>query len=642
MPLYRAFLQTVGATVLLALALACHGKGSSSSSATANITGTVMYQRVPLAKDASGVPTGLVDATVPANLVSLPAQGVFVRIYQQVAQLAPDGSTVNEWILAQSTATGITGVYAATVAKGRPTMVEVLSTFNGGSNQVINLIAEPQGISSTTPVSDRMQYAMRAAADGSAPANNNTPASVILADSIVNFTVGLNDEWWVYNPSITSSTTVAAFVDQAVLETSLPGRTPGLGTGSRVLGIGDTIAGFVNVYGAATPGGTLDLHYFPGVDSGGSYVVYDRSLNPLSLASSTYLGTLRGGPTNDDAWDVGVILPMLARNVLYGGNLTRTFSVPLNPLFPPSTPLADLSPDVARIEGLAQAMAANVLQSPYLADTQGTGLAAPVLDIRDVSSLSASQLGPYSAPAIRAFAWQIILRASGLPSPGGPANWANINTLAAARFFMAPGGPTNGAIDSTARDIEPLNVYTQINRLKEFKATTEPVDLALVFTDATLTSLGSPFGILWPRPTTGAYASFVADWGADPTGTMPPVVLSMAKAAQVNLIYPSAALAYPNVSEGEVAYAGFSLSADKRCTLTATISPALGAGAQVEVDLPMLPRTFIFTGAGGSTGALVLPVNNYPPFYHPVRLRLISPSSLQPDATVTLALTPSN
>jgi hypothetical protein len=644
MPLYRASLQTLGAIVLLALALACHGKGSGSAVPTATITGTVMYQRVPLVKDAFGVPTGLADATNPTNLVSLPAQGVTIRVYQQRPQTAPDGTVTNAWILAGSTFTGTTGVYSAQVPTGYLTMVELLSTFNGGAGQAINLIAEPQGIYSTTPAPDRMHYAMRAAADGSIPANSgNVPASTFSANSFVNFTVSLNDAWWVYDPSITSSNGSAANVPGAVLETDrtrFPART---GTGSRVLGIGDTIAGFVNVYGSSTPGASLDLHYWSGVDSGGSYVVYDRALIPQSLTSSIYFGTLRGGLTNDDAWDPGVILPMLARNILYGANLARTYSVPLNPLFPINTPLADLSPDMARIEGLAQAMAANVLQSPYLADTQGIGgLDTPsVVDIRDITGLSAAQRSPYAAPAIQAFAWEVILRASNLPSPGVASDWANINTLAAARFFLAP-GLTGTAANGSAIDLEPINIYTQINRLKEGKSSAEPVDLAAVFTDPVLTNLGSPFGIPCPRPTTGAYTSFVTNWGTDPTGALPPVVLSMAKATQVNMPYPSATLAYPNVSVGEVFYAGFSLSADKPCTLTAAISPALGAGTQLEVDLPFMSRTFTFTGSGEAIGPLIIPVNGTVPYYHPVRIRLVSPSALQPDVIVTLSLTPSH
>jgi hypothetical protein len=639
MPLYRASLQTLGAIVLLALALACKGSGGSSAGTTATISGTVTYLRIPLAKDASGRPTGLADATVAANLLTLPAQGVTVRIYQQVPQTAPNGSTTYQWIVTQSATTTTTGTYTASVLKDRPTMVELLSTFNGSTGS-INLVADPQGISSTTPARDRVQYALRAAADGSAPAGNNAPASVLTGSSTVNFTVGLNDAWWVYNPTTSTSTGVAPFVSQAVLETSLPGRTPGFGTGSRVLGIGDTIAGFVAAYGGATPGGTLDLHYWPGVDSGGSYVVYDRSLNPQSLESGIYFGTLRGGPSNDDAWDAGIILTLLARNALYASNLTRTFSVPLNPLFPIGTPLADLSPDLARLEGLAQAMAANLLQSPYLADTQSGGVAS-VVDLRDVSSLGASQRSPYSAPAIRAFAWEVILKANSLPSPGLATDWAKINPLAAARFFVSP-ALTGTATNGTSVDAEPLNTFSQIARLKEGRSSAEPVDLATLFTDPVLAQLGQPFGIPWPRPITGPYTSFVTNWGTDPTSPLT-AHLSMAKATQVNQLYPSASLAYPNLSEGEVFYGGFNLTADRPCTLTATIAPPLvGADSRLEVDLPMMPRTFTFTGSGGATAAMVLPVNGTPPYFHPVRIRLVSPSTLQPDVTVTLVFNPSN
>jgi hypothetical protein len=263
------------------------------------------------------------------------------------------------------------------------------------------------------------------------------------------------------------------------------------------------------------------------------------------------------------------------------------------------------------------------------------------VDIRDLSGLSPAQLNPYSAPAIRAFAWQVILLASNLPSPGTPSDWANINTLAAARFFLA-GGLTGTTTNGTSADIEPLNIYSQINRLKEGKSSAEPADLAAVFTTAVLTNLGTRFGIPWPRPTTGPYTSFLANWGTDPTGSLPPLVLSMANATQVKVPYPTATLAYPNVSNGEVFYTGFSLTADKPCTLTASITPALQAGAQVVVDLPLLPRTFTFSGSGGTTDPLVLPVNNLVPYYHPVRIRLLSPSVLQPDVTVTLSITPSH
>ena len=114
----------------------------------------------------------------------------------------------------------------------------------------------------------------------------------------------------------------------------------------------------------------------------------------------------------------------------------------------------------------------------------------------------------------------------------------------------------------------------------------------------------------------------------------------MARATQVTQPYPGPTLAYPNLSEGEVFYTGFNLTADKPCTLTAAITPALGAGVQLEVDLPRLPRTFTFTGTGGTTEPLVLPVNGTVPFYHPLRIRLLSPTVLQPDVTLTLTITP--
>lgn len=641
MSLPRISLQTLGATVLLALALACGGKSGGSSTTTSTsvtITGAVTYKRLPLAKDASGLPTGLKEA-IPANLTSLPARGVVMRAYQQIEQTKPDGSKILVWTIARTGVTDSSGNYTLSVIKDRPTLVEVISSFSGGSDSLINLVAEPDGINSSTVALDRLRYALRKAADGTSPANINAPRSTITADAVVNFSVDLNDVWWLVNPAFNLASTEAPMTELAVAETSLPGRTAGLGSGSRILGIGDTIATFVATYGAATPGATLDFHYWPGrSEPRGSFVEYDRALFPQAYDTSTgkihYFGSIRAGAANDDAWDEGVILPMLGRNLLYASNLGRTFSIAFNPLVPPGAAQDDLTPDMARIEGLADAMAANILKSPYLADTQGTGLAAPLLDIRDISGLPSDRLTPFSAPAIRAFAWEIILKANGLPSPGVNTDWAAINPLAVPRFFRAPGSPTKAATGTAAaRDLEPLSIYNQFDRLKEIKTTTEPADLAAIFTDAVLTTLATPFGITWPRPTTGPYASFISDWGTDPTSSFPPVTLSMAKAAQVNGTYP-------NLSRGELFYAGFNLNADKRCTLAATISPALGAGASIEVDMPWTLRTLSFTGAGGTTEALVIPVNNTAPYYHPLRLRLKSPATIQPDVVVTLALIP--
>ena len=641
MPLYRASLRALGAVVLLATALACGGKkgGGSASATTITLTGTVTYTRVPLATDANGVPTGLADSSVAANLKTLPAKGVMIRVYQRNDQLNPDGTTKSiTWLVVAggSAFTDVNGQYSVAVPKDKPLMVELLSTFDGGEGHSVNLVGDPAGINSTLPQGIRYRYAMRKAIDGTAPVGNPTPAAIPAGDSVVNFTVGLTDAWWLVNPSYLFGNAVAPDAGNPVDETTLPGRTTG--TGSRILAIGDTIGSFRTVYGFATPGGTLDLHYAPGrSESRGSFVEYDRSVYPLAyddnLAALHYFGSIQGGPANDDAWDEGVILPLIARGTLYSGNAGRTYTISRGPLFPPAVALADLSPDVARIEGLAQAMAANILKSPYLADTQGTALAAPAVDIRDISGLASSQLTPYSAPALRALAWEVILKANSVTSPGTPATWANLAPGTAARLFLPPG---RTAADGT-RDAEPLNIYSQLTRLKEARSAAETVDLSAIFTDAVLTTVTTPFGVPWPRPTTGTYASFVSSWGTDPnalTTPLAPFPLSMAKAVQVQG-------SYPNLSEGEVFYSGFSLSADKRYVIGVTISPALAAGGELDLDLPLVDRTFTFTGAGGATQALVLSVSTAAPVYHPVRVRLKSPGVLQPDVAVTVSFTPS-
>ena len=639
MPLYRASLQSLGAIALLAVALACGGKKAEPAavSTTIQVSGTVTYARVPLAKDTNGVPTGLADSSVAANVLTKPARGAMVRIYQRTEQANPDGSTTSVWLLLKSVFTDATGAYTLTVPKDKPLMVELISTFYGGDGQQVNLSGDPAGINSTAPLANRYRYAMRKAIDGTAPAGNPAPAAVPTGDSVVNFSIGLADAWWLVDPAYNLGSMVATTaVTTPIAETTLPGRT--LGTGSRILAIGDTIATCVSSYGSATPGISLDLYYAPGVsEPRGSFVEYDRTVYPLAFDSQfgilRYFGSLRGGPVNDDAWDEGVILPLLTRNVLFAGNNNRTFSIPFAPLFPQAAALTDLSPDMARIEGLADAMAANLLKSPYLADTQGTSLASPVLDIRDISAFPANQLSVYSAPAIRALAWEVILKANSITSPGTPTDWSNLNSAIATRFFIAP-SPT---LSASNRDVEPLNIYSQLSRLQETKQSTETVDLAAVFTNTVLTSLVQPFGLTWPRPTTGTQASFVIDWASDPnpiTTPLPPLTLSMAKAVQVQGLFP-------NQSQDEVFYAGFSLSADKRYVVNATISPALAAGSAVDLDLPLLNRTFTFTGTGGSFPGTVLTVNSTAPVYHPVRVRLRSPAAVQPDVVVTVAFIPS-
>jgi hypothetical protein len=602
------------------------------------LAGLITYTRIPLAKDANGVPTGLVDSTVAANLETLPARGVQVRAYQRNDQTLPDGTTTTVWIVIKATFTDIGGVYTMVLPKDKPLMIEVISSFNGGDGHTVNLVGDPAGIGSTVPAVNRLRYALRKALDGTAPAGNPVPASLPAGDTTLNFSVGLTDKWWLVNPSYDARSQVAPLATSAVDETTLPGRTTG--TGSRILAIGDSITNFVTTYANGTPGQSVDLHYVPGLsDPRGSFIEYDPSVYPLSTVldpntfsfTHRYFGSIQGG-TNDDAWDEGVIFSLLARNVLYGVILTRPFGMPGAPLLPQAVSLTNLTPDQALIEGLTNAMAANLLHSPYLADTQGTGLASPVVDIRDISTLTTPQLSPYSAPAISALTWELILKANSLPSPGTPTNWNSINALAMKRFFDAPAFPSA----TPAYESEPLNIFSQIGRLSESRVVTEPVDLAPLFPDTTLTPLLAPFGIAWPRPTSGPLAAFAAAWGADPNSSItpiPPVVLSMAKAVQVRGVYP-------NNAEGEVAYAGFTLSADKAYTLSITVSPALASTAQLEMMLPSFQAApLTFTGSGGSM-RVVLPGNSTTPVFQPVRMRMVSPTTLQPDTTVTVSLVP--
>lgn len=642
MLLYRAFLRALGVTALLGLGLglACKGhSGGTEAATTFNLAGTVKYTRIPLAKDANCVPTGLVDSTVAANLQTLPARGVLVRAYQRNDQTLADGSTATVWVVVKATFTDSNGVYAMVLPISKPLMIEVMSSFDGGNGHQVNVVGDPAGINSTLPASDRVRYGIRKALDGTAPAGNPVPASMPTGDSILDFNVGLTDKWWLVNPTYDPNSQVAPLAASAVDETTLPGRT--IGTGSRILAIGDSVASFLAAYGNATPGQSVDLHYAPGVsESRGSFIEYDPSVYPLSAVlnpntysfTRRYFGSIQGG-ANDDAWDEGVIFPLLARNVLYSIVLSRTFGMTANPLHPQAALLPDLSPDQALIEGLADAMAANLLHSPYLADTQGTTLATPVTDIRDLSAYTTAQLSPDSAPAIRAMAWELILKANSLPSPGTATDWAKINTAAMARFFStSPAYPTT----TPYYEPEPLNIFKQLGRLQDPKSSTEPVDLATVFTDATLTPLLSPFGIPWPRPVTGAYAAFAANWGADPnsaTTALPPLLLSMAKAVQVRG-------AYPNNTDGEVAYAGFTLSGDRAYTLTVTASPALASTAALELMMPAYQSSPITITGSGVSQRIVLTGNSTTPAFQPVRLRMISPTAVQPDTTVTISLVP--
>lgn len=598
------------ALACLGLLTACKGSSGSSDNAanTIQVSGTVTYTRIPLAKDANGVPLGL--QTDPAQFTSLPARGILVRFWKSVEETAPDGSKVKVWQQAASDLnTSSEGKFSTLVDKGAPIFVEIVSRLGTG----VRLLADPAGMNSALNQADRPLYLLRKGLDGTSSETNPTPATSAASNVTVDFSVGIQDKWW-------TGASSALQLATATRETQ--------GTGSRVLGILDTMFSFQTLYGRVIPGGTgdiLDLHYHPGLsEARGTYVEFDRTLFPQAFDSGSgsrhYFGSIRGASANDDAWDEAAIYLLLGRN-------HQAFAWPAA-LRPVGECLTHLAPDLALGEGLARGMAANLLKSPYLADTAGAG--ASVLDIRDRGALAPDQIGPYSGPNLGALCWDLLLKGNSITAPGTPSTWSGINTQALVRFFTLLMPRTTDGSKFT----DTLSIFGQLKRLQEAQVAGEPVNLATLFPDSVLTPLLVPYGITWPRPTTGELANFLADWGTDPnsqTTALPTLNFSMAKAVQVRG-------SYPNASEKEVAYAQFFLTKDTAYNVSVTTQPAsLPAGAAVEVYFPSLARTLVFPGppvrlafVGNSTTATP----------HFVRVRVHSPNQAAADFQATVQLIP--
>ena len=605
-------------TALAVGILGCSGSKGSNSTEYVTLTGKVTYTRVPLLKDANGVPTGL--ETNSANFTKLPARGIQLRVFQSKEETNPDGTKATVWTATSSSiVTDSTGSYSVQVPRGNPTFVELLSKVPGaGTALPVRIIADPAGINSTVPQPDRLLYSMRKGVDGSSPAGNYLPATVASANATVNFDVGLTDAWWLVNPRSDKSPV-------PVMETS--------GSGSRILAIADSIYAFEQAYGDAVPSKTaaqtLDLHYKVGLsEPQGTFVEYEPRTYPHSYdgAYHHYFGSLRGGADNDDAWDEGVLFPLLARN-----NLVAQGYTPLLPV-KDSNPahLVSLRPDLALVEGFADTMAAVLLQSPYLADTKASGIT--VRDVRDLGSLAGSQLSMFSAPAIRTFAWDLVLKANSLPSPGTPTDWAKIVSTATTRFFTRT-IPT----DSSSNPTDISNLYVQLGRLQESKSSSDTVDLKTIFTDGVLTAMLSPYNVVWPRPTTGSLATFLTDLGADPntlgSTAVPNLAWSMAGA------FRDDTGVFPNVSAGEEQCFRFTLSKDMPYNLSVGSAASLPDGASVQIVLNELDdQTYTFDRAHPGPIRIVLTGNSTTPVPMLLRARFLSPNILQPDLATTLRL----
>lgn len=634
-------LAVLAALCVLPLGLGCGGKKKTSTAgsgaASVTISGTVTYTRRPLLADpATGIPLGLETDT--AKFQSLPLRGVAVRAFQATQETDASGNAVSVWKLVGAVSTGTDGTYSMSVTSGVSTFVEVISSMSSTSGSVVRVLAT--SISDTRYLADRPFYILRKGADGSSPAGDLTPGSTPTANATVDFAIDPAKAWWV-GPTAsviektvtTGATPTTTWAPSVTLETSP--------TGSRVAAILDSAYTFGSLIGDPSPGGGLSLHYDPNSsDAGPSFVEYDRTVYPHSWNGSalTYFGYLRATAANDDAWDEGVIFPLLARNYMFSQGFTTL--VPTTPLADRSD-LQDLRPDMALMEGFSQAIAATLLKSPYLADTSAGG--TTYRDIRVTSGLGNDAYSPANMAAI---AWKLNLNASGTlngtvitPVADTPAGWATLTQVAIRRFFGIV-VPKDASTSTYPTDIG--SIYSQVARLKESKAATDTVDLAAYFPDATLTTLLAPFNITWPRPVSTNVlpdplqpeAGFMADWGANPnsaTKALPAFTLSMGKARVNNLAK------YPNFSKGEVFKARFTLSGDRVYKLGVSTPSGIPSTAKLEIIVGGT-KYLIDAGTQLPLKLQALIGNSTTPTFQTLQVRLLSPDTPQPDLPITLRL----
>ena len=644
-------------------------RGSGETAGTVSITGTVTYTRAPILYDANGSPTGLGDPAT-AGVVT-PARNVVVRAFQLFWDVDSSGSLVPTWRLAGSAATDLNGDYTISDSAygGYATFVEVESVFQqqGGDASTVKVVGvpaglvanDPGGIRSALPEPSRPIYAYREDINGNPftdPTDNPGSLPVQHDDATVNFTLGASATWALTSPTwyVPGSTA------QAPVGT--------VDVGSRVLAILDSVFYFTYYYGdptpSQTPGGILDLHYYPGQTETPrrSYVVYNPDLfynaatnvnTAFDGATLHYFGTLAGGPAVDDAYDPGVIYPLLARNFLFGQGKTSLFPYGQGTA---SFLLPNLAPDLAVVEGLGDALAANLLQTPFLTDLSAATALAP----RDIRVLPA-QNNIYTPTTVAAAGWQLNLTGQGVVGAGDPAVWkvlAPSNTwiffslIYPTITFQANAGPATIQTDIAS-------FYTQVGRLQE-NHPEDPINLGNVFPDSVLIPLlANPFDILWPGK--DLWPLFADNWGVNPNSSLaalPGFTLSRAQAEAAgavpnpNVVNPVPATVYLNESQGEVHYAKLALTLDRAYALSFTTVPDLvsgtplppGAGIEVVVD-GNVREPLVFNATQSAAQTMVLrgnPTDTSNPAWHWVRIRLVSPdpSTTQPDIQVTVNLTP--
>jgi hypothetical protein len=350
---------------------------------------------------------------------------------------------------------------------------------------------------------------------------------------------------------------------------------------------------------------------------------------------------------------------MFSRNFLFGQGKTA--------LYPTGqSSLLSLAPDLAVVDGMGDAMAATLLTTPWLTDlTSSTPLAS-----RDIRVLPANP-GLGSPGTLAAAGWQLSLVGNGITPPGTYANWSapwsygdpvglTFPPVMARMFNLAyPWIQYGGQYAQVTQRNDIISIYSQAATLQEVLAGT-PEDLSKIFSNLELFTQLNPFNLQWPL-TPQAWPFLAARWnsGTDinpgaKLATLPSFTLSMAQAQQIPnpaITNPVPATVYPNCSQGEVAYAKLALTLDQTYQFSLATSPALPAGAAIEVlvdgaDTPPAlpapqPQRFLFTA--GNLGPVTFSLSGNPtdftvPLWHWFQFRIISPTVQQPDVLVTPTL----
>jgi hypothetical protein len=545
------------------LSVGC-GDAKAESKPSHTVKGTVTYRRLPIRTDDAGRPVGLGS---PDDAETLPLRGVTVRPVWLRKEAMPDGSEADVWTAGTAVTTSGYGAYSLDL-QGQinddtlPVYVEVVSAFNyfasSSLSYNVRVIADANGLNSAAHQADRSLYFIRKGLDGSA--DGPTPAVAQNGDTVLDFEIGLDDRWWIGH-------TNARYAPYSVLEQS--------GTGSRVAAIIDTAFKAATTFGNPSPGATLDLHYRRGVTEPlGTYVEYDleRSLAEPGSTGLNHVGSVRGGPQHDDAWDEGALLAMMARNSLRASNVAGRFQFPPRkfPGFDPrNLPLAThLQPTMALAEGLPEVMAATALGTPYITSSSGTV-------VRDIRSVAGLPLDVYSGPAIAAFAWRLALSVSGVESPGDPETWKDISPAWMLPFYaLTHTYVTDEDKDFATYKDEP-SLFTQLAQMSSFEGS--------LAGEETLAEIAAPFfGEVWPRPEEGPLSRFVADWGVDPDSGKEPIPSFSFGMSDATL---DAEGRFPNLTAKENLTAKLTLTKDTNYWISVACAPSLPAGASIELRI---------------------------------------------------------